>query len=74
MTSAPIAPEIPGPILTLARAARRITVLTGAGISAESGVPTFRDAQTGLWTQVDPEDLATPAAWARDKPLSLIHI
>jgi len=68
MTSAPIAPEIPGAIIALARAARRITVLTGAGISAESGVPTFRDAQTGLWTQVDPEDLATPAAWARDKP------
>ena len=47
MTSAPIAPEIPGAIIALARAARRITVLTGAGISAESGVPTFRDAQTG---------------------------
>lgn len=59
--------EIPDPIRTLARAARRITVLTGAGMSAESGVPTFRDAQTGLWTQVDPEDLATPAAWHRDK-------
>jgi NAD-dependent deacetylase len=41
-------------------------VLTGAGISAESGVPTFRDAQTGLWSQYRPEDLATPEAFARD--------
>jgi NAD-dependent deacetylase len=41
-------------------------VLTGAGISAESGVPTFRDAQTGLWAKFRPEDLATPEAFARD--------
>ncbi len=41
-------------------------MLTGAGISAESGVPTFRDAQTGLWANFRPEDLATPAAFARD--------
>ena len=41
-------------------------MLTGAGISAESGVPTFRDAQTGLWSQYRPEDLATPEAFARD--------
>ncbi len=61
-------PSVPPEVLDLARSARRITVLTGAGMSAESGVPTFRDAQTGLWNQVDPEDLATPAAWERDKP------
>ena len=48
------------------RAARHVCVLTGAGISAESGVPTFRDAQTGLWAQFRPEDLATPEAFARD--------
>jgi NAD-dependent deacetylase len=41
-------------------------VLTGAGTSAESGVPTFRDAQTGLWAKFRPEDLATPEAFARD--------
>ncbi len=41
-------------------------MLTGAGISAESGVPTFRDAQTGLWAKYRPEDLATPEAFARD--------
>ncbi|MGB7755938.1 MAG: NAD-dependent deacylase [Salinisphaera sp.] len=45
--------------------ARNILVLTGAGISAESGIPTFREAQTGLWAQYSPEDLATPEAFAR---------
>jgi len=44
-------------------AARRIAVLTGAGMSAESGVPTFRDAQTGLWTKFRPEELATEPAF-----------
>ena len=43
--------------------ARHIAVLTGAGMSAESGVPTFRDAQTGLWSQFNPQDLATEAAF-----------
>jgi NAD-dependent deacetylase len=43
--------------------------LTGAGISAESGIPTFRDAQTGLWAQYNPEDLASPEAYARDAKL-----
>jgi NAD-dependent deacetylase len=47
------------------RAARRVTVLTGAGISAESGVPTFRDAD-GLWRRHDPKKLATPEAFQRD--------
>lgn len=45
------------------REARRIMVLTGAGMSAESGVPTFRDAQTGLWANFRPEDLATEEAF-----------
>ena len=45
------------------RAARRLVVLTGAGMSAESGVPTFRDAQTGLWSKFRPEDLATEDAY-----------
>ena len=43
--------------------ARRIAVLTGAGMSAESGVPTFRDAQAGLWAQFDPQQLATEAGF-----------
>jgi NAD-dependent deacetylase len=46
-------------VRTWVRGARRIAVLTGAGMSAESGVPTFRDAQTGLWAQFDPQQLAT---------------
>ena len=45
-----------------------VTVLTGAGISAESGIPTFRGAG-GLWKQFRPEDLATPDAFARDPDL-----
>lgn len=46
-----------------------VVVLTGAGVSAESGVPTFRDAQTGLWAQFDPRELATPDAFERDPHL-----
>jgi NAD-dependent deacetylase len=49
-------------------AARGITVLTGAGISADSGVPTFRGAD-GLWKNFRAEDLATPEAFARDPRL-----
>lgn len=45
------------------RDARHIAVLTGAGMSAESGVPTFRDAQTGLWAHFDPQELATESAF-----------
>ncbi|MBL0142143.1 MAG: NAD-dependent deacylase [Betaproteobacteria bacterium] len=40
-----------------------VAVLTGAGISAESGIPTFRDALTGLWENFRPEELATPEAF-----------
>jgi NAD-dependent deacetylase len=46
----------------------RVLVLTGAGISAESGVPTFR-GEAGLWRQYRPEELATPGAFARDPKL-----
>ncbi|EYB69548.1 silent information regulator protein Sir2 [Deinococcus phoenicis] len=46
--------------------ARRVAVLTGAGVSAESGIPTFRDAQTGHWARFRPEDLASPEAYRRD--------
>ncbi|MGH9162506.1 MAG: SIR2 family NAD-dependent protein deacylase [Vicinamibacteraceae bacterium] len=47
------------------RRARRLTVLTGAGVSAASGVPTFRGAD-GLWRSFRPEELATPGAFRRD--------
>jgi NAD-dependent deacetylase len=51
------------------RGARAVAVLAGSGVSAESGVPTFRDAQTGLWAHYDPADLATPEAFERDPGL-----
>jgi len=50
------------------RGARRVVALTGAGVSAESGVPTFRGAE-GLWRKFRPEELATPQAFASDPVL-----
>ena len=50
------------------RKAERLTILTGAGVSAASGVPTFR-GPGGLWRQYRAEDLATPEAFARDPQL-----
>jgi NAD-dependent deacetylase len=46
-----------------------LVALTGAGVSQESGLRTFRDAQTGLWAQYKPEELASPQAFARDPKL-----
>src|SRR5437764_14102731 len=51
------------------RAASKVVAFTGAGVSAESGIPTFRDALTGLWAQYNPEDLATPEAFERNPRL-----
>jgi NAD-dependent deacetylase len=59
------------PLAALARAlrqVRRAVALTGAGVSAESGVPTFR-GPGGLWREYRAEDLATPRAFARDPRL-----
>lgn len=56
-------------IHALLRNANRVAVLTGAGISAESGIPTFRDALTGLWARFNPEELATPEAFERNPAL-----
>ena len=55
--------SIPSALSDALRNARHVVALTGAGISAESGVPTFRDAMTGLWAQYNPQDLATPEAF-----------
>src|SRR6202007_2035505 len=60
---------IPAELLHRLAAAKSVTVLTGAGVSAESGVPTFRDAQTGLWAKFKPEELATPRAFVRNPKL-----
>jgi len=54
-------------LLAAVRGAQRVVALTGAGVSAESGVPTFRDAQTGMWENFKPEDLATAGAF-RENP------
>ena len=62
-------PHIPAELIHRLRSARRVAVLTGAGISAESGVPTFREAQTGLWAKYNPEELATPDAFRRNPQL-----
>jgi len=61
--------DIPATLIEALRQARHVAVLTGAGMSAESGVPTFREAQSGLWAQYRPEDLATPQAFRRNPTL-----
>lgn len=71
MSDAPEVPPIPEEVLSLARAARHVAVFSGAGISAESGVPTFREVQTGLWERFSAQDLATPEAF-EDNP-ALVH-
>ena len=52
---------------------KKIVVLTGAGISAESGLKTFRDSN-GLWENHKIEDVATPQAWKADPELVLEFI
>lgn len=54
---------------SLLNRARRIVCLTGAGVSAESGIPTFRDAQTGLWARFDPLQLASQEGFALEPGL-----
>ena len=61
--------SLPESLIEMLRGARSVAVLTGSGVSAESGVPTFREAQTGLWARYEPEELATPEAFARDPRL-----
>ena len=60
---------IPSTLIDRLQHAQRVAVMTGAGTSAESGVPTFRDAQTGLWAKYDPTELASPEAFARQPEL-----
>lgn len=60
--SAPVLEEV----VTLLDKASSVVFLTGAGVSRESGIPTFREAQTGLWENYNPEELATPQAFKRN--------
>lgn len=61
--------SLPDRLIEKLRTAEHIVVLTGAGISAESGIPTFRQAQTGLWAKYDAQELATPEAFQRHPKL-----
>ncbi len=60
--------RIPEPAVEALRSARRVVVMTGAGVSAESGIPTFRDRgdPDALWSRYDPMELATGEAFTRD--------
>ncbi len=59
----------PAELISLLRKSPKLVALTGAGVSQESGLRTFRDAQVGLWAQYRPEDLASPEAFRRDPKL-----
>jgi NAD-dependent deacetylase len=61
--------NFPDELIRYLRAAERVAALTGAGVSQESGLRTFRDAQTGLWSQYKPTELASPEAYERDPKL-----
>ena len=64
-----LSPLIDGELVAALRRARHVAVFTGAGVSAESGVPTFRDAHTGLWARFDAAALASPEAFEADPAL-----
>lgn len=57
-----------GPLIEVLQEANSVAILTGAGISAESGIPTFR-GEEGLWKKYRPEELATPTAFSQDPKL-----
>src|SRR6056297_2529093 len=61
--------DLPSDLIDCLCSASRVAVLTGAGVSAESGIPTFRDAQIGLWEKHDPMQLATPEGFEADPGL-----
>jgi NAD-dependent deacetylase len=61
--------DFPASLIESLLGAKKIVALTGAGISAESGLATFRDAQTGLWSKFKPEELATAEAFRQNPKL-----
>ena len=60
---------IPDSLRQHLRSCQNIVVFTGAGISAESGIPTFRDRFEGLWAKYDPQEVATPQAFRANPQL-----
>jgi len=61
--------NFPDELIQFLRKAERVAALTGAGVSQESGLRTFRDAQTGLWSQYKPTELASPKAYEKNPKL-----
>ena len=61
--------DIPNELVRVLSKAEHVAVLTGAGVSKESGLRTFRDAQNGLWSEYKPTELASPEAFERDPKL-----
>ena len=61
--------NFPDELIRFLRKAERVAALTGAGVSQESGLRTFRDAQTGLWSEYKPTELASPEAYERNPKL-----
>ncbi|MCO5099241.1 MAG: NAD-dependent deacylase [Rhodocyclaceae bacterium] len=63
--------QMPPQLDSLLRSRRfeRIVVFSGAGMSEDSGIPTFRSGSNGLWSEFDPQELATPQAWKQDRAL-----
>jgi len=61
--------HVPDSLIAAIRASQLLVVFTGAGVSQESGLATFRVPQTGLWERFNPEDLATPQAFRRQPEL-----
>lgn len=61
--------EVPRALVQVAQRAHRVVVLTGAGMSAESGLATFRDPENGLWQRFSPQHLASAEGWEDDPEL-----
>ena len=69
--SSQISPEIKA-VAEIVRGAKSLTVLTGAGMSAESGIATFRAKVDGIWQQFDPSEVAMPKAF-KNNPLRVLE-
>jgi NAD-dependent deacetylase len=59
--------QVPDALLEALRKARHLLIFSGAGMSAESGIPTFRSNMHSLWAEFNPQELASPEGWRADK-------